>query len=105
MHSYTMNITYRHLLLISASLSLSACGQFGSLYLPGHGSGYYAKHPFTERPIHAVEPITTTKPKVKPKTTTTKPVATPAASTTTASDDSTATSSVPLPAMSSNPAL
>ena len=77
MHPYTMNITYRHLLLIVASLSLSACGQFGSLYLPGHGSGYYAKHPFTERPIHIVEPVTTTKPKVKPKTTTTKSAATP----------------------------
>ena len=82
MHPYTMNITYRHLLLIVASLSLSACGQFGSLYLPGHGSGYYAKHPFTERPIHIVEPVTTTKPKVKPKTTTaTKSTATPVTTT------------------------
>lgn len=66
MHAYTMNITYRHFLLIVASLLLSACGQFGSLYLPGHGAGYYREHPFTERPIHAVEPAQTTKTKINP---------------------------------------
>jgi hypothetical protein len=54
MHPYSMNITYRHFLLVPISFLLSACGQFGNLYLPGHGSGYYHQHPFTERPTHIV---------------------------------------------------
>lgn len=56
-----MNITYRHFLLIFISFLLSACGQFGSLYLPGHGAGYYQNHPFTERPTDLPPQLTTTK--------------------------------------------
>lgn len=49
-------------LVICVTALLCGCGQSGKLFLPGHGSGYYRTHRFTQRPTSAAATVIKSNP-------------------------------------------